>query len=350
VKRDSSGSLAENLPVNRALFKGIAGSQAGGTANQVTFGTDPRTGKQLIHRRARGDRVASGALVIEDDIDELLQTARVQEAAFATVLADLRLHPEISCWNIHEGSVVMERMHYPNLLDAWSNEAIRDEIAKTLVDKLTAIAELGLCLLDMKNENVVVTEKGEVYFIDVDVRHVLFVNRFFELQYACSSYNDAPQLVTFYYNLMLLQLLQTCRKDESFVESLQGKLRRDAAFLQVASSFSKSRCPEFLERMWNYFNPDTTLSEAWKTYKKRAKTDGLLNASKILPRFFDKSHKLPIKPAKEAAELAEQLDKYYKVYEVNQTPCPDTVSQRLTTKSHPEHIFRTRSDVGPPSR
>jgi hypothetical protein len=331
-------------PVENVPFKALFDRRASGGFNEVLFGTNPVTGQQIVLRRAKGERSAAGEFVPEDDD---LRNLMIQEAAFATLLADHRIHPKILCWNVYEASVLMEHMQYPSLTEAWTNVGLRVKIVRDLGTKLAEVAQLGICLQDMKDGNVVVSSEGDVRFIDVDVQAVLFVDKF-STDGVCSDHRDASQIVTFFFNVMLMQLLQSCLKEPSLVKSCVGMLRVDADFLRVLKSYKRKVCQENLNFYWKEYNPDLTMSEAWEKYRREAGpgTRGLLRSNLVLPHFFDRKQAVATAPSDEAIKMAAQLNEYYVFFQRNTLPCPGSAQIRLTSKS-PSVKYRSRPNVGP---
>jgi hypothetical protein len=316
----------------------------GGSYNEIDVGIDPISGKSLVLRKVRGRKLESGALDVKE---EVFRSAR-KEAAFASLLADLEIHPRISCWNVYEGHVVMEKMRYPTLSEAWTKEDLRDRIVESLVAKLATVAQLGVLLQDVKNRNIVVSGEGVVYFIDVDTAYVLFVDRFSGGR-KCSSCRDAGFFVTFLYNFMLMQVLRTCRKTPSIEARLKSELRRGFPFLEVLDSFEEGYCDEKLTSMWQLYEKHLTIWEAWKLFEPAAERVGLLRTDMILPHFFGRVHDLSVTPSAAAQEMAERLNEYYSVFKKNRAPCPDSLAMvRLRKKARRDKLFVERRDVGPP--
>jgi hypothetical protein len=321
---------------------------AEGSWNVISHITDPETGEELVERRLKCER----------DSDGLVQWAKAsdkrnyrQEAALAIFLAELELHPTIRCWDARRGVAVMRRMTFKSISEAWMKGRVdKKEVVGSVVDKLTSVARLGLCLQDMKDENVVVSEEGEAFFIDVDSHAIIYLDRIGGSRRRCTTCDDAARLVTFFFNFMLLQLLESCSDLPGFAELCSKHLMRDSGFEDVLESFE--RCDGEFRGKWNVLIGDSReIETSWKHYGRRGLSSGLLDTKSVLPFFFSKTHKLSLKhTSKKARDLAERLLELFTKTASVREPCVDLfdrvaqsqtrsgrASPKLTAKSRRRH-------------
>jgi hypothetical protein len=100
------------------------------------------------------------------------------EGALALALATEGVHVPVLCWSARSGTVLMPRL--TPLRDALFERCDMVRLAASMLLKLKKIAKLGLCLLDLKVDNCLVkTETNEIFLIDVDPEHCLWME--FEL-------------------------------------------------------------------------------------------------------------------------------------------------------------------------